>query len=556
MNTSTDTCQGDSGGPLVDDETKLVGVTSWGEGCGLPQYPGVYARVSHASDWIDDQICRLSCYPPSNCDPDILHPCAKSKDDGPLALTLYILHDQFPDETAFFFNNEDTDEEYIYQHYNTHENHHEQPDAEPILIEETFTGLYGGTYHFLIHDKGRDGVCCRYGQGKLQIINANTDEVLWHHEGDFGRNLELFLKLDDDGQVLEERRSIGMLGNPFFVQPHETGGGTPADYTYMNDPLWPGPFPPANATYAVTINLKLDEYAEEISWALERWVTPAHRGNSSWIDDSHGDNPFYWDPVVNPVTYSLERDANELKSYPQVGMIPGLYKFRIQDRANDGMCCFFGTGWMALTNGTRTNNIATASNVNEDELPGTVIWTHDGAFGGSLTAYFLINNDGYALAMDGSDMDVMFQTTMDILIGQEPSSSPSNAPTAAPTRVPLPGEQPIVDLGYTDDDQSLIVMIHYDNFPTENRWQLTHVNTSTIILQGLSEQVIPGSVVSQRILGMQHGFYAFDLWDNANDGMCCKFGNGSFNVTNGVSGEVLFSSDGNFADHTSATFSI
>jgi secreted trypsin-like serine protease len=49
-----DTCVGDSGGPLVRYQEKwvLVGIVSWGVGCGIEGLPGIYTRVSQYSNWI------------------------------------------------------------------------------------------------------------------------------------------------------------------------------------------------------------------------------------------------------------------------------------------------------------------------------------------------------------------------------------------------------------------------------------------------------------------------------------------------------------------------
>ena len=54
-----DSCQGDSGGPLVGisgQSAFLLGIVSWGNGCGRPHFPGVYTRVSFYHDWIKDTI--------------------------------------------------------------------------------------------------------------------------------------------------------------------------------------------------------------------------------------------------------------------------------------------------------------------------------------------------------------------------------------------------------------------------------------------------------------------------------------------------------------------
>ncbi|KAL0850882.1 hypothetical protein ABMA28_006791 [Loxostege sticticalis] len=47
-----DQCQGDSGGPLYHNGV-VVGICSWGDVCASAQFPGVNARVSRYTNWIN-----------------------------------------------------------------------------------------------------------------------------------------------------------------------------------------------------------------------------------------------------------------------------------------------------------------------------------------------------------------------------------------------------------------------------------------------------------------------------------------------------------------------
>lgn len=51
-----DACVGDSGGPLYierGNEVQQIGITSFGAGCALPDFYGVYTNVSFYADWLD-----------------------------------------------------------------------------------------------------------------------------------------------------------------------------------------------------------------------------------------------------------------------------------------------------------------------------------------------------------------------------------------------------------------------------------------------------------------------------------------------------------------------
>jgi len=50
-NSHKDACLGDSGGPLVVGNT-LMGIVSWGIGCGREGIPGMYTNVANYVAWI------------------------------------------------------------------------------------------------------------------------------------------------------------------------------------------------------------------------------------------------------------------------------------------------------------------------------------------------------------------------------------------------------------------------------------------------------------------------------------------------------------------------
>lgn len=54
-----DACKGDSGGPFAvqfDSRWILLGIVSWGEGCGRPEKYGYYTKVNNYNNWIRKMI--------------------------------------------------------------------------------------------------------------------------------------------------------------------------------------------------------------------------------------------------------------------------------------------------------------------------------------------------------------------------------------------------------------------------------------------------------------------------------------------------------------------
>ena len=64
-----DPCQGDSGGPLFckrdgQDRYVIVGIVSWGEGCGQQDKYGMFTHLLNLVDWVHNEMAQHICEPP------------------------------------------------------------------------------------------------------------------------------------------------------------------------------------------------------------------------------------------------------------------------------------------------------------------------------------------------------------------------------------------------------------------------------------------------------------------------------------------------------------
>jgi trypsin len=147
-----DACQGDSGGPLFQASTgKLVGVTSFGDGCGSPGKPGVYARTSGAEGWIKQEICNLASTKPGWC----------SSVNG-LSATLTIKYDKFPEEFAWTLVDSVTGESVAAQGSGS-------VTSPFLLYVKTVSLIKGHRYTLTMSDANGDGMCCSNGNGYVEV---------------------------------------------------------------------------------------------------------------------------------------------------------------------------------------------------------------------------------------------------------------------------------------------------------------------------------------------------------------------------------------------------
>lgn len=318
-------CQGDSGGPLIipggDSQSDVqVGTVSWGIDCALPEYPGVYGRVSSGWPWIRQSVCEMADSPPAYFDCDSINTGGTRPSSTPMPVSspatpttrpptgppspslpqtqvlVSITPDMFPKEVGWSIVSS-SGKVIVERKPGTYFGI--LPNEK---IEEIVSVIIGETYTLVLIDSGGDGICCDYGDGSASVFLGTTSNLakrIAFTDGGFGDEVDL----------------------PFTVSPSITpNSGAPS----------PAPTLSSGTTDKYLVTFTTDKYPSESHWSIKT------SGGS----------------LVKRVSLSL---PNTVESTVVELTRNGTYVFVVEDEFGDGTCCLFGAGKAAIYFGTVVN---------------------------------------------------------------------------------------------------------------------------------------------------------------------------------------------------------
>ena len=183
-------------------------------------------------------------------------------------------------------------------------------------------------------------------------------------------------------------------------------------------------------------------------------------------------------------------------------------------------------------NGLLTLTSITVSYMIDAGTPGQSVWTGN-LQPGATTLYGLptlfAGNGTHTITLTASDPN-----------GQ-PDQDPSNDSRSR-------------DFSIVDPGQMMTLNITLDNYGTETTWELRDDNNTVIRTGGPYQDNANGTVVSSSWC-LANGCFTFRMFDAANDGICCAYGNGSFEIADAF-GAVYVANNGQFTTTATENFCI
>ena len=98
-------------------------------------------------------------------------------------------------------------------------------------------------------------------------------------------------------------------------------------------------------------------------------------------------------------------------------------------------------------------------------------------------------------------------------------------------------DDPDGNTGSGCDGQEISLRLVLDQYGVETSWELRDSNDMVIYSGGPYPNTSSGSVIDEALC-LPEGCYTFEIFDQFNDGICCDFGNGSYELTD-TSGIIL-----------------
>ena len=580
-----DSCQGDSGGPLIlpgidaSDDVQIA-VVSWGYGCAIQGFPGVYSRTSFDYGWIKNTVCEVSSSPPSyfNCGSSAVptstaptpNPTAiTTAEEGFIGATIEIQMDDFPQEIGFKVDLLGFTMENVIRRQAGIYTKAGEVVSERIFLEE------GELYSFTIFDVRGDGFCCLYGNGNFRLTLDGGNTIV-SSSGDIvdGKSFEFIASMTNSSTL-----------PPASVHPEDT---------YL------------------TLEITFDDFPGETGWILR--MTNDDTSSSSSSNALVDFRP--------PQTYQAalaRRTTTELIPIPSNKTS---FVLHMTDSHGDGLCCLHGKGNYTVYNGNAAHGLIVAHGIAENTGREVVSFTLSNGHGDAPTSppTSIAGNQNSTLSPEVSSVspaavdDITITLTIYTDLYPEDVGWYLQDPTTG-TKVlqRLPGYYSVkktekvdklklkrntayefvmtdefenglcCDNGFggytlshdnvliysggiflqedrfllvTDGDYPVQVVTSTDEYPTDFFWFLERLDMSVGIAnvarsRGYNET---NQVEMENVLLEEGGLYRLQLVDLNFDGICCEHGKGQVEIKVGAEVETIATISGKFGAYTSHTF--